>query len=266
MEPLLHWQATANATQPRHGTMEHPIPWLEPSDPLPPPHKAWGPESEAPGLLAAGGLLDVTHLEKAYAQGTFPWFSNGQPILWWAPDPRMVLQVANFKLHPSLRKTLRKFANSPNCAIRIDSDFSAVIHACATVRRAGQNGTWIVPAMISAYEQLHAAGKAHSIETWIDGKLTGGLYCVALGKAVFGESMFAHATDTSKIALAALVCLARQHGIPWIDCQQNTRHLASLGANELCRTSFLDAVRLQQQEPEVEWKFDSVYWSQLLHN
>jgi leucyl/phenylalanyl-tRNA--protein transferase len=178
----------------------------------------------------------------------------------------MVLNTSDFKLHPSLRKTLRKFRDAPHCSIRVDSAFSSVIHACATRERIGQNGTWILPSMVQAYEQLHNEGIAHSVETWIDGKLVGGLYCIALGKAVFGESMFAYATDASKIALAALVCLAREHDIPWIDCQQNTRHLASLGAKEMPRDLFLAGIQKLHRQPEIPWEFKSVYWSQLLPN
>lgn len=246
--------------------MESHLTWLEPNDPMPTPDSAWGADSPAPGLLAAGGALNTSTLRNAYAQGTFPWFSEGQPILWWAPDPRMVLKTSDFKLHPSLRKTLRKFRGTPNCSIQVDSAFSPVIRACAARERTGQNGTWILPSMVRAYEQLHHEGTAHSVETWIDGKLAGGLYCVALGKAVFGESMFAHATDASKIALAALVCMAREHGIPWIDCQQNTRHLASLGAKEMPREMFLAGIQKLRLEPGIPWEFKSVYWSQLLPN
>lgn len=135
----------------------------------------------------------MSQLRAAYAQGTFPWFSAGQPILWWAPDPRMVLKVAEFRLHRSLRKTLNRFRADAACEIRIDSAFDQVIRSCSSTAREGQNGTWIVPAMVAAYEALHAQGTAHSVETWVDGKLAGGLYCVAIGHAVFGESMFAHA-------------------------------------------------------------------------
>lgn len=240
------------------------LPWL-PEDPeFPPPSEAWGPDTPAPGLLAAGGSLRTRSLLKAYAQGTFPWFSEGQPILWWAPDPRMVLDVDAFKLHPSLKKTLGKFRRDPNCCIRVDSAFDEVIHSCASTQRPGQRGTWIVPEMRRAYGELHRKGYAHSIETWINGELTGGLYCVALGKAVFGESMFSRKTDASKIALAALVCIARRNQVPWIDCQQNTSHLASLGAREISRDIFLDRVQQQRQRDSFTWKFESVYWSELL--
>lgn len=244
--------------------MTAPLPWLGPDDPFPPPAHSWGPESAAPGLLAAGGTLDVPRLMQAYARGIFPWFSAGQPILWWSPDPRMVLPVAGFRLHRSLRRVLQRFRATPGCELRIDSDFSAVIRACAQTPRAGQSGTWIVPPMVAAYEALHAAGHAHSVETWVDGRLVGGLYCVALGRAVFGESMFAHATDASKIALAALICLCRREGVQLIDCQQNTGHLASLGAREMERAQFLRHVDRARALPACTWRFESVYWDELL--
>ena len=240
------------------------LPWLEPEDPLPHPSSAWGADDPAPGLLAAGGTLDVAHLHAAYTQGTFPWYGPGQPILWWAPDPRMVLPVAQFKLHRSLRRTLQAFRAHPQAEIRIDHAFHAVITACATKERDGQAGTWIVPDMVAAYTQLHAAGHAHSVETWIDGQLVGGLYCVAIGQAVFGESMFTYATDASKIALAALVALCRHQGVELIDCQQNTRHLASLGAREIPRDTFLTHIQRATDLPALRWRFDPVYWAELL--
>ncbi|SDM00750.1 leucyl/phenylalanyl-tRNA--protein transferase [Oryzisolibacter propanilivorax] len=241
-----------------------PLPWLGTHDPLPPPQHAWGDDSPAPGLLAAGGALDVAHLKAAYAQGTFPWFSDGQPILWWCPEPRMVLPVAEFRLHRSLKKALQRFRATPGCEVRVDHDFSAVIRACAGVPRAGQSGTWIVPEMVAAYEALHAAGHAHSVETWVEGRLAGGLYCVALGRAVFGESMFAHATDASKVALAALVCIARRAGVQLIDCQQNTRHLASLGAREVPRAQFLAQVARASALSDFAWDWRCLYWDELL--
>ena len=209
-------------------------------------------------------MLDVEHLQHAYAQGIFPWFSEGQPVLWWTPDPRMVLPLAEFKLHRSLRRVLQKFRQNPRCEIRVDHAFSEVIKACAKSARKEQDGTWIVSDMVTAYTQFHAAGHAHSIETWMDGKLVGGLYCVGLGKAVFGESMFAVRTDASKIALAALVCLCRRQGVQWIDCQQNTQHLASLGAREIPRTNFLAHVQEAQKQASVQWNFESLYWSEIL--
>jgi leucyl/phenylalanyl-tRNA--protein transferase len=240
-----------------------PLPWLDPGDDFPPVAQAWGPATEAPGLLAAGGRLDVPTLLRAYASGIFPWFSEGQPILWWSPDPRMVLDTTRFRLHRSLRKVLQKFRVTPGCEIRVDTAFEQVIRTCSASPREGQSGTWIVPAMVNAYCALHHAGHAHSVETWIDGQLVGGLYCVTLGQAVFGESMFTRRTDASKIALAALVCFCRQHGIRLIDCQQNTRHLASLGAREMPRADFLAAVAQARQLPPPVWHFEPLYWSQL---
>lgn len=244
--------------------MPHQLPWLEPEDPFPPPEQAWGSNDPAPGLLAAGGGLGVAQLRSAYRQGTFPWFSDGQPILWWAPDPRMVLHVPAFKLHRSMRKTLQAFRKQPKCEIRVDSAFQEVISACAAHKREGQSGTWIVPNMVEAYTRLHAAGDAHSVETWIDGKLVGGLYCVGIGHAIFGESMFAHAKDASKIALSALVGLCRHHGVDFIDCQQNTRHLASLGALEMPRSEFLKHVIAASSRPNIEWSFTPSYWNKVL--
>ncbi|MFN7855611.1 MAG: leucyl/phenylalanyl-tRNA--protein transferase [Acidovorax sp.] len=240
------------------------LPWLEPDDPFPAPDCAWDETTTAPGLLAAGGSLRVGRLCAAYAQGTFPWYSAGQPILWWAPDPRMVLPVAEFRLHRSLKKTLQAFRQNPECEIRIDHAFGRVIAACATQPRQGQNGTWIVPEMVTAYTALHAAGHAHSVETWVRGELVGGLYCVALGRAVFGESMFAHATDASKIALAALVCMCRRQGVELVDCQQNTRHLASLGAREISRSEFLSRIARASRDAPAQWGFEPVYWNEML--
>jgi leucyl/phenylalanyl-tRNA---protein transferase len=240
------------------------LPWLEPGDALPDPSTAWGIADPVPGLLAAGGSLDVDTLLRAYGRCVFPWFSEDQPILWWSPDPRMVLQVADFRLHRSLRKTLARFAQAPGCEIRIDHDFGAVIRACSGSARPGQSGTWIVPDMVAAYTELHRAGHAHSVETWIDGELAGGLYCVAIGGAVFGESMFTRRPDASKTALAALVCLCRRFGVRMIDCQQNTAHLASLGAHEMSRARFVEHVARAREATGPAWRFEPVYWSELL--
>ena len=241
-----------------------PLPWLEPGDEFPPVEQAWGAASDAPGLLAAGGCLDVETLRRAYTHGIFPWFSIGQPVLWWSTDPRMVLEVAKFRLHRSLRKTLHRFLLTSGCEVRFDTAFDQVISACARSPREGQNGTWIVPQMVQAYSALHRSGYAHSVETWIDGKLAGGLYCVALGKSVFGESMFARTTDASKIALAALVAFCRHHRIAMIDCQQNTEHLASLGAHDIPRRDFSRHITCAQREPAPPWRFEPLYWNELL--
>ena len=237
--------------------------WLDSEDEFPAVTHAWGADTPMPGLLAAGGTLDAEHLQAAYRQGIFPWFSPGQPNLWWSPDPRMVLQTGDFRLHPSLRKTLRKFLRTPGCEVRVDHNFRQVMQHCAQTPRAGQDGTWIVPSIIDAYCDLHAQGLAHSVETWIDGELVGGLYCVALGRAVYGESMFAHQRDASKIALAALVALCRSAGVVQIDCQQATRHLASLGAAEMPRDDFLQVAQAQQTYPAMHWQFSPHLWATL---
>ncbi len=192
----------------------------------------------------------------------------------------MVLQTSQFRLHPSLRKTLQKISRLPGIEIRIDTAFEQVIRACALREQVAQHpngtkhepapqespGTWILPSMVQAYTALHRAGFAHSVETWVNGQLVGGLYCVAIGQAVFGESMFSRQTDASKIALSALVAFCQAQGITHIDCQQNTRHLASLGAQEMPRTAFLATIKRAQEQPAPLWKFDPLYWQNLLQN
>ena len=241
-----------------------PLPWLEPGDAFPEITQAWGANSDAAGLLAAGGSLDVASLLLAYSHGIFPWYSQGQPILWWSTDPRMVLEVNRFKLHHSLKKTIQRFRADTRCEIRFDTAFDTVIKSCAHTERNGQGGTWIVPEMIAAYGDLHAAGHAHSVETWVDGELVGGLYCINIGRAVFGESMFAHRSDASKLALAALVCFCRANGVGFIDCQQNTGHLASLGAAEMPRFRFAALVKEAIALTPPAWRFDPLYWRHLL--
>ncbi len=241
-----------------------PLPWLEPGQHFPPVNAAWGHADPAPGLLAAGSILNVTTLVDAYSRGIFPWFSEGQPVLWWCPDPRMVLQTRDFRLHRSLRKTLNAFRIDASCEVRFDSCFEDVIRACSSKPRDGQPGTWILPSMVEAYIALHKAGHAHSVETWIDGELAGGLYCVNLGCMVFGESMFAHQTDASKIALSALIAFCRANAIAMIDCQQNTRHLASLGAAEISREDFVTHLRTTIGKAAPAWVFEPVYWKEIL--
>ena len=244
------------------------LPWLSDTDPLPPTRRAWPPGSDAPGLLAAGGGLSTARLAQAYRHGVFPWFSAGQPVLWWSPDPRMVLPVAEFKLSRSLRRTIARFIADPTCEVRIDSAFEEVIRACAQAPRdrkhGGQGGTWIVEPMIDAYLEWHRAGAVHSVETWIDGALAGGLYGIGIGRMFFGESMFARRSDASKIALAALVCFCRANGIALIDCQQNTAHLASLGAHEVTRAEFERHLeRACAAAPPDEWKYHPSLWTHL---
>jgi leucyl/phenylalanyl-tRNA--protein transferase len=184
-------------------------------------------------LLAAGGDLSPERLLEGYRLGIFPWFSEGDPILWWSPDPRMVLFPSELKVSRSLGKTLRNLRYE----VRFDSAFGEVIASCSAPRK-GAPGTWIGDAMVDAYLELHRLGYAHSVETWIDGGLGGGLYGVALGGVFFGESMFSRVRDASKIALAALVARLRAEGFGLIDCQMHTRHLESLGAREIPRSRF----------------------------
>ena len=212
------------------------IPWLENIERFPPLELAL---REPNGLLCAGGDLTPQRLVMAYLKGIFPWYSPGEPILWWSPDPRMVLFPAEFKLSRSLRKTLRK----ANYRVRLDTRFKAIIEACARTSRKDQAGTWITPEIQAAYVKLHELGYAHSVETWLDDRLVGGLYGIAIGKMFYGESMFAHATDASKIALAHLVRFLADNGFGLIDCQMNTAHLASLGAREIPRSEFTGHLR-----------------------
>ena len=240
-----------------------PVPWLSGHDGFPPVTHAWTALDPAPGLLAAGGNLAAPTLVAAYSLGIFPWFSAGQPILWWSPDPRMALRPRDFRVSRSLAKTLARFRADPNCEIRVDHDFQRVIENCAAKPRNQQSGTWILPEMVQAYSDLYRDGRAHSVETWIGGKLAGGLYCVNLGAMVYGESMFADRTDASKIALAALVAFCRAHAIELIDCQQNTQHLASLGATEMSRMEFMQMVQKGLARPAPRWHFESGYWNEI---
>ena len=244
--------------------MTHALPWLQPEQDFPPIDTTWGDQDPIPGLLAAGNTLDAAHLRQAYSHGIFPWFSDGQPVLWWSPNPRMVLHPREFRLRRSLRKTLQKFKDTPGCEIRIDSCFSTVMQHCAQTLREGQNGTWIVQSIVDAYGELHKQGAAHSVETWVNGQLVGGLYCVALGHAVFGESMFSLQADASKIALSALVALCLANDVPQIDCQQATAHLSFMGGREIARTEFAKVIEQQRQLPDMQWKFSPLYWNQLL--
>ncbi len=238
-----------------------PLPWLSPGDAFAPVHTAWGDDTPYPGLLCAGGALDLTTLDQAYRQGIFPWFGAGQPVLWWSTAPRLVLDPQRFRLHRSLRKTLRSGLASERLRVRFDHATPQVIEACAHTPRPGQHGTWIVPAMVQAYQAWHRAGAVHSVETYLDGTLVGGLYAVRLGGMVFGESMFSHRSDASKIALAALVAWARRHKIALIDCQQATPHLMTLGAHPIARDDFVRHVAQAVQRPTAPWVFDPEDWA-----
>ena len=217
------------------------IPWLAADSPFPPVSKALKSPN---GLLCAGGDLSPERIVDAYSHGIFPWFSDGDPILWWSPDPRMVLFPDELKVSRSLKKAVAR----ETYETRYDTAFRDVMEACAEPR-AGQGGTWILPEMVDAYTRLHERGFAHSVESWHEGELVGGLYGVALGQVFFGESMFTRAPDASKVALVKLVELLKARDFRVIDCQQATRHLASLGAREIPRKAFAQLVRESIQYP-----------------
>ncbi len=210
------------------------IPWLQPDEPCPAVDKAL---AEPNGLLAAGDSLAPERLVEAYRRGIFPWFNEGEPVLWWSPDPRMVLMPAEIRVTRSLAKTLR----NRNYSVRADSAFREVMQACAEPRDAN-GGTWISDAMIAAYGALHDRGIAHSVEIWIDGTLAGGLYGVAIGRMFYGESMFTRAPDASKIALVHLARQLQRWNFGLIDCQMRTDHLARMGGREIPRADFVRKV------------------------
>ena len=205
------------------------------------------------GLLAAGGSLAPEWILTAYQQGIFPWFSEGDPILWWSPDPRMVLVPGTERITASLHKTLRKGVFEVRC----DTAFEDVMRACAAPRSYA-SGTWIVEEMVEAYCTLHRLGWAHSVETWQNEELVGGLYGIAIGQAFFGESMFHRATDASKVAFAHLARMLGREKFAILDCQMSTAHLASLGAREMPRSEYVQKLAgwTQQQTPPGRWPQD----------
>ena len=217
---------------------------------FPPPDYA-----DPSGLLAVGGDLSKERLLEAYRLGIFPWYSDAQPILWWSPDPRLVLDLKDFKISRSLSKTLKKGVFQ----VTFDHAFEEVIQACAVVPRAAQNGTWITEEMQEAYINLHGLGYAHSVESWFGGKLAGGLYGVSLGKAFFGESMFRLKTDASKVALATLVEKLKSWDFHFIDSQMTTEHMVRLGAKELPRRIFLKRLQSALRHPtrRGRWRIDT---------
>jgi leucyl/phenylalanyl-tRNA--protein transferase len=218
--------------------------------PFPPVHRAL---REPNGLLAAGGELSVERLLDAYRSGIFPWYSDGQPVLWWSPDPRMILVPTEIAISRSLRKRVRR----RDCEIRTDTRFGEVMRACAEPRD-GQGGTWITDEMVAAYAALHREGYAHSVETWVGDELVGGLYGVSIGRMFFGESMFSRASDASKIALAHLARQIERWHFGLIDCQMSTPHLESLGAREIARKDFMRALSELVNYPTRlgRWHFD----------
>jgi leucyl/phenylalanyl-tRNA---protein transferase len=226
------------------------IPWLDGDTPFP---AVSGALEDPNGLLAAGGDLSIPRLLDAYRHGIFPWYSAGQPLLWWSPDPRMVMEPAAFRISRSLRKRLRR----ADYEVRVDTCFHEVMNACAAPRL-GQHGTWITPEMIGAYHALHRAGIAHSVEVWADGALAGGLYGVAVGRMFYGESMFSRMTDSSKIALAHLARQLERWQYGLIDCQMHTEHLATLGARSMPRVQFMRKLEELVNYPASpgKWRFD----------
>jgi leucyl/phenylalanyl-tRNA---protein transferase len=205
---------------------------LDDDTPFPPVNEAL---TEPNGLLAIGGDLSSERLLNAYRSGIFPWFSEGEPVLWWSPDPRMVLFPLDFKVSKSLAKRLKK----NDYEVKFNTQFRQVMEACAQTSRPDQDGTWITSDIIDAYCELHQLGYAHSAETWVDNTLVGGLYGVLINKMFYGESMFHHVTDASKIAFAHLVDYLKAKEVGMIDCQMNTKHLTSLGAKEINRSEFM---------------------------
>jgi leucyl/phenylalanyl-tRNA--protein transferase len=201
------------------------------------PHPSLAEEN---GLLAVGGDLSVERLLAAYSNGIFPWYSEGEPPLWWFTDPRLVIFPAEFKVPKRLARTLR----NTDFQISFDQDFSRIINSCAAVRRENGEGTWISTDMQTAYEELHRAGYAHSVECWLDGELAGGLYGVQLGKVFFGESMFTKISNGSKAALVALITHLQQQGVALIDCQMTTNHLLTFGAREIEGSEFRRLLQL----------------------
>jgi leucyl/phenylalanyl-tRNA---protein transferase len=226
------------------------IPWLRPGDPFPAVERAL---EEPNGLLAAGADLSLPRLIEAYENGIFPWYSDGQPLLWWSPDPRMVLLPGELKIPRSLRKRLAR----RDYKVTADTAFEEVIRGCAEPRR-GHDETWITEEMIAAYIRLHRAGHAHSVETWVEGRLAGGLYGVALGRMYYGESMFTRVPDASKIALVHLVRHLERSGFRMIDCQMATAHLARFGAREITRARFTRKLRELVNYPRTArtWRLD----------
>ncbi len=213
---------------------------------FPPPHLAI-----SEGLLAVGGDLSPERLLLAYRQGIFPWYSPGEPILWWSPDPRLVLYPDELRISRSLRRTIRR----KRFSITFDQAFAAVVQACAQTRRSYGHGTWITKEMQAAYAELHRIGHAHSVEAWQEGQLVGGLYGVSIGGAFFGESMFSRVSDASKVAFVTFVRRLRQIDVRLIDCQVRTDHLIRFGAREIPRKLFLDQLEraIGEHEKKGRW-------------
>lgn len=235
--------------------------WVDPDAPLPPPHHDI---PGYPGLIALGADLSATRLLEAYRQGMFPWYSEGQPVLWWSPDPRMVVFVDTFQPSRSLRQLLKRLhreslsGQSP-WRLSLDTAFEAVMRACAEPRDE-DGGTWITEDIIRAYTDLHHQGLAHSVEVWEQDELIGGLYGVSIGRMFYGESMFTRRPNASKCAFSALIHLLRKQGFVMVDCQQSTAHLSSLGGRNLSRQDFLAMLPPLLAQPSPDWRALTIAW------
>jgi leucyl/phenylalanyl-tRNA--protein transferase len=223
-----------------------PIFQLSENSSFPPPHF-----SERDGLLAVGGDLSEKRLLKAYYMGIFPWYSDPDPILWWSPDPRLVLFPDELKVTRRLRRTIR----GGRLRITMDTAFEQVIRSCADIPRQHETGTWITPDMSAAYIRLHATGFAHSVEAWAGDRLAGGLYGVAIGRCFFGESMFSRENNASKVAFVHLVAYLRRKKFGLIDCQVTTAHLKNFGAREIPRAEFLKLLEKLREKPSLRGKW-----------
>ena len=229
-----------------------------PQDSFPNPLLSPDPDQSVPGLIAVSERIYPNQLLQAYQLGIFPWYSDEQPVLWWSPDPRMVLKPSDFHCSESLQKSIRHFCQDSQSELLVDADFGAVIRACATSTRKDQDGTWITHEIMDAYSTIYEQGYAHSIAVMENGALIGGLYCVAIGTMVYGESMFSRKPNASKIALAALSACCIQNHVAMIDCQQETSHLRSMGAKPIPRLDFLQQLQASVNQSNIvkSWKFD----------
>jgi leucyl/phenylalanyl-tRNA--protein transferase len=234
------------------------IRWLGPQDSFPDPLLTPDPDQSVPGLIAVSERIYPNQLLRAYQLGIFPWYSDEQPVLWWSPDPRMILKPNDFHCSESLQKSIRHFCQDAPSEILVDADFGAVIRECATSTRKDQDGTWITHEIMDAYTTIYEQGYAHSIAVVENGAMIGGLYCVAIGSMVYGESMFSRKSNASKIALAALSAWCIQNQVVMIDCQQETGHLRSMGAKPIPRLDFLQQLQASLNQTNIikSWKFD----------
>lgn len=234
------------------------LPWVEPDGHFPPTQSAWPAATGANGLLAASDQVTSPMLLQAYRRGIFPWSGAGEPVLWWTPNPRMVLRTTDFRQHRSLRQAIRRAADE-GLEVRMNQDFVGVMRACAAPRP-GQEGTWITPAIVRAYAGLHTQGFAHCISLHRGDEPLGGLYAVAIGQMVFGESMFSRVSNASKICLDALVRFLQAQGADAIDCQQQTPHLALHGARPMSRPDFEVLLHSKVDQPALDWGVKTLPW------